>query len=92
MLNGFELLADDGSDIHTPTNANVPDSYFQTAPESKGYNLFHLNALYNLLDKRYVDAISFTTKVKFSLITQYAKIANGSYASTSLSKTFEAIF
>lgn len=57
MLNCYELLAVDGSDIHTPTNANDPDSYFQTAPESKGYNLFHLNALYNLLDKRYVDAI-----------------------------------
>ena len=57
MLNGYELLVVDGSDIHTPTNANDPDSYFQTAPDSKGYNLFHLNTLYNLLDKRYVDAI-----------------------------------
>lgn len=56
-LNGYELLAVDGSDIHTPTNAKDSDSYFQTAPDSKGYNLFHLNALYNLLDKRYVDAI-----------------------------------
>lgn len=57
MLNGYELLAVDGSDIHTPTNAKDCDSYFQTAPDVKGYNLFHLNALYNLLDKRYVDAI-----------------------------------
>lgn len=57
MLNGYELLAIDGSDIHTPTNTKDSDSYFQTAPDAKGYNLFHLNALYNLLDKRYVDVI-----------------------------------
>ena len=57
MLNGYELLAIDGSDIHTPTNTKDSNSYFQTAPDAKGYNLFHLNALYNLLDKRYVDVI-----------------------------------
>ena len=56
-FNGYELLAADGSDIHTPTNARDSDSYFQTSDKAKGYNLFHLNTLYNLLDKRYVDAI-----------------------------------
>ena len=57
MLNGYQLLAVDGSDIHTPTNPNDPDSYFQSSNDTKGYNLFHLNALYNLLDKKYVDVI-----------------------------------
>lgn len=56
-VSGYELLAVDGSDIHTPTNPNDDDSYFQTSEDSKGYNLFHMNALYNLLDKRYVDVI-----------------------------------
>lgn len=56
-INGYELLAVDGSDIHTPTNSNDLDSYFQASENSKGYNLFHMNALYNLLDKRYVDVI-----------------------------------
>ena len=56
-FSGYELLAVDGSDIHTPTNPNDDDSYFQTSEDSKGYNLFHMNALYNLLDKRYVDVI-----------------------------------
>ncbi len=56
-FNGYELLAVDGSDIHTPTNANDSASYFQTSDNAKGYNLYHLNALYNLLDKRYVDVI-----------------------------------
>ena len=56
-VKGYELLAVDGSDIHTPTNPNDYDSYFQTSEQSKGYNLFHMNALYNLLDKRYVDVI-----------------------------------
>lgn len=56
-INGYELLAVDGTDIHTPTNPIDTDSYFKTSENSKGYNLFHMNALYNLLDKRYVDVI-----------------------------------
>ncbi len=54
-FNGYELLAVDGTDIHTPTNPDDIDSYFQASENSKGYNLFHMNALYNLLDKKYVD-------------------------------------
>lgn len=56
-IKGYELLAVDGSDIHIPTNPMESNSYFQTSDTAKGYNLLHLNALYNLLDKRYVDAI-----------------------------------
>ena len=56
-LNGYELLAIDGSDIHTPTNKNDIDSYFDNGDNVKGYNLYHINALYDLLDKRYVDVV-----------------------------------
>ena len=57
MMNGYKLLAVDGSDLHTPTNSDDELSYIKTSDNAKGYNLFHLNALYNLLDKRYEDVI-----------------------------------
>lgn len=57
MVNGYKLLAVDGSDLHTPTNINDLTSYTKTSDNARGYNLFHLNALYNLLDKRYEDVI-----------------------------------
>lgn len=57
LSDGYRLLAVDGTDLHTPTNANDKLSYIKTSDNAKGYNLFHLNALYNLLDKRYEDFI-----------------------------------
>lgn len=54
---GYRLLAVDGSDFHTPTNAREPDNFFQSHPGKKGYNLFHLNALYDLGNRVYVDAL-----------------------------------
>ncbi len=54
-LTGYQLLAVDGSDVHTPTNPDEQDSYFQMSENARGYNLYHINALYNLLDKRYTD-------------------------------------
>ena len=45
---GYRLLAVDGSDLHTPTNPNEIENFFQGHPGEKGYNLIHLNALYDL--------------------------------------------
>ena len=54
---GYTLLASDGSDLHTPTNPDDLDSFCQSNPNAKGYNLFHLNALYDLRNRLYVDAL-----------------------------------
>ncbi len=54
---GYRLLAIDGSDFHTPTNAREPDNFFQNHPGEKGYNLFYLNALYDLCNRTYTDAL-----------------------------------
>lgn len=54
---GYRLLAVDGSDLNIPHNPNDPETYFQTLPNSKGYNLLHLNAMYDLRNKLYVDAL-----------------------------------
>ena len=48
---GYHLLAVDGSDINIPKNLES-DTYFE-----QGFNQFHLNALYDLMNKTYVDAI-----------------------------------
>jgi len=54
---GFRLLADDGSDLHFATDPTDPDTYFQNKTDSKGFNLLHLNALYDLCNRIYVDAL-----------------------------------
>jgi len=52
---GYRLLAFDGSDIHLPLNPNDAKTYYETKGK-KGYNLLHLNALYDLHNKIYLDA------------------------------------
>ncbi|HVI43039.1 MAG TPA: transposase [Anaerovoracaceae bacterium] len=41
---GFRLLAVDGSDLGIAHNPNDSDTYVQSLPEIKGFNLLHLNA------------------------------------------------
>lgn len=53
----YRLLAADGSDFHAPTNAAEPDNFFQNHPGEKGFGLFHLNALYDLCNRVYTDAL-----------------------------------
>jgi IS4 transposase len=50
------LLGADGSDAHIATDPEDFDTYFQTRPDAKGYNLLHLNALYDLCNRLYVDS------------------------------------
>jgi len=54
---GYRLLAIDGSDLHIATDPTDADTYFQSQPNTKGYNLLHLNAAYDLCNRLYVDAI-----------------------------------
>lgn len=53
---GYRLVAIDGSDLIAPHNPNDVDTYFQTSPDNKGYNLLHLNVLYDLCNKLYLDS------------------------------------
>lgn len=54
---GYRLLAVDGSDLHIATDSADKDTYFQSQPNTKGYNLLHLNAAYDLCNRLYVDAL-----------------------------------
>ena len=52
----FRLLAVDGSDLHIATDPHNPDTYFQNHPDEKGFNLLHLNAMYDLCNRIYIDS------------------------------------
>lgn len=52
---GYRLLAADGSELNIYHSPNDVDSYFQSIPNSKGFNQLHLNAIYDLCNKLYVD-------------------------------------
>lgn len=54
---GFRLLATDGSELHIATNPFDSDTFYQKKPDKKGYNLLHLNAMYDLCNRLYVDAL-----------------------------------
>ncbi len=54
---GYRLLATDGSALHIATDPDDHDTFFRTSESAKGYNLLHLNAMYDLCNRLYVDAI-----------------------------------
>ena len=61
---GYQLLACDGSDLNIARNPNDKDTFFQRTPADKGYNQLHLNALFDLCSKRYVDALIQPARMK----------------------------
>ncbi len=54
---GLRLLAVDGSDLQIAANPNDPDSFSPGANDQKPNNLLHINAMYDLLQHIYTDAI-----------------------------------
>ena len=54
---GLKLIACDGSDLCIAHNPDDETTYFQSLPDSKGFNQLHLNAFYDLCSRRYIDAI-----------------------------------
>lgn len=57
LYKGFHLFAADGSDIQIPTDSRDPDSYFPGSNGQSAYSLLHLDAMYDLLQRTYTDAI-----------------------------------
>ena len=57
LYHGIRLLAVDGSDLQIAANPNDPDSYYPGANGQKGYNLLHINTIYDLLQHTYTDAV-----------------------------------
>ena len=53
---GLRLIAADGTDIQIPANPNHPDSFFPGTNGQSPYSLLHLDAMYDLLQRTYMDA------------------------------------
>ncbi len=57
LYHGLRLLAVDGSDLQIAANPNDPDSFYPGKNGNKSYNLLHINAMYDLVQHIYVDAL-----------------------------------
>lgn len=57
FFHGYRLYAVDGSDIHIPTIPDDKRTFYCANDNVKGYNLIHLNALYDLLNRRFIDTV-----------------------------------
>jgi len=53
---GYRLIAVDGSKVSIPVNPEDKESYAISNKNSKGFNLLHVNAFYDILNKIYLDA------------------------------------
>ena len=56
-FHGYRLLAVDGSDLQIFADPNDEDSYYPGANGQHPYSLLHLNALYDLENQIYTDAL-----------------------------------
>ncbi|MGN6713045.1 IS4 family transposase [Anaerocolumna jejuensis] len=55
LYKGYRLLAVDGSDVRLPTDKREIFTYLANDDTSEGYNLLHLDAMYDILQHIYVD-------------------------------------
>lgn len=56
-IKGMLLYAVDGSRINTPYNPKDADSFSNSIEGRRGFNQYHLNTMYDLLNNQYVDCL-----------------------------------
>ena len=54
---GYRLFGVDGSGLNIPPNPKDIESYIQSQPTARGYNVLHINAMYDLCNRIYADTI-----------------------------------
>ncbi|MEA5095490.1 IS4 family transposase IS1675 [bioreactor metagenome] len=54
---GFRILAIDGSDVNIAYDPKDAENHIVKVENTKGYNILHLNAMYDLCSRVYVDSI-----------------------------------
>ncbi len=57
FFHGYRLYAVDGTDVHIPLMPHDHATHYCSTEGSNGYNLMHLNAIYDLVNRRYMDAV-----------------------------------
>lgn len=90
---GYRLLAADGSKLNIAHNDEDIDTYIKCRNNAKGFNSLHLNALFDLCNKVYVDACVQPMKKsnesgalinmvdKFQILSDFIIIADRGYES-----------
>lgn len=101
MYRGYRLFAVDGSDITIATNEDS-DTYVLCSKD-QGYNAFHLNSFYDILNKQFVDAVIHpkqkTGETKAAAVmakrlppgSKYILIGDRGYASLNLLETIHRL-
>ena len=56
-FHGLHLLACDGSDVNIPPKPGDTETYVASNTAGVGYHQMHLNALYDLMEERYLDVV-----------------------------------
>ena len=56
-FHGLHLLACDGSDVNIPPKLGDTETYVASNTASVGYHQMHLNAVYDLMEERYLDVV-----------------------------------
>ena len=54
---GYRLMTVDGSHLHVPTNVYDPESFVKCKESERPHSEFHLNAMFDILQKVYVAAV-----------------------------------
>ena len=57
LFDGYHLLACDGSTVPIPRNKNEDDFLVTTREDRRSYNQMHINGLFDILNRIYVDCI-----------------------------------
>ena len=52
---GYRVVAVDGSDLHVPHDPTDKETYFRSREDRKGHNAIHVNALYDLINRVFLD-------------------------------------
>lgn len=82
---GYYMLACDGSDINIPYNPNDKETYHSPNKEGqKGYNQFHLNALYDIENGIFQDALIDTHDKSNETDSLEQMIKEGNYPKNSI--------
>ena len=73
---GYRLLSVDGCDLTIPTDRNDKETYEQYINE-RGFNNYHLNCLFDLMNHRYIDNITQTLKKKNEIEAMWTMAERG---------------
>lgn len=92
-FHGIHLLTCDGSDVNIPPKPGDTETYVASNTSGVGYHQMHLNAIYDLMEERYLDVvIQKRAEIKELLLKYLTDIRPGrKFPRKVRSKRFEAL-